>query len=81
MDWIEELAAALGVEAPTPRETADLLDAARDVAHRVERRITPLSTYLLGISVGRRIADGAAADEALGGALGTLRAALPQQGA
>ena len=39
--WIDELAEALGEEALTREEANDLLGAARDVAHRVERKITP----------------------------------------
>ena len=32
-----------------------MLDAARDVAHGVERKITPVSTFLLGMNVERRV--------------------------
>jgi len=35
------------------------------VAHGVERRLAPLSTYLAGIHVGRRLAEGATPAEAL----------------
>jgi hypothetical protein len=77
MDWLEELAATLAVEAPTAQETAELLDAARDVAHQVERKITPLSTFVLGMAVERRVAGGASRDEALLAVLAGLRASLP----
>ena len=53
MAWPEELAEALGEEPLTADETADLLDLARDVAHNTERRYAPLSTYLIGLAVGR----------------------------
>jgi hypothetical protein len=29
-----------------------MLDVARDVAHQVERRATPVTTYLMGVAVG-----------------------------
>ena len=80
MDPLERLAEALGVEAPTATETSAILSVARDVAHTVERRITPVSTYLLGISVERRIADGASRADALSAALSDLRTAVPDHG-
>ena len=76
-DWIDELAAALGEEPLTPSERNALLGAARDVAHRVERRITPLSTFLLGAATGREQAGGATRDEALRGALERLSSLIP----
>jgi hypothetical protein len=76
-NWIDELARALGVEPLTPAETTQLLDAARDVAHRVERKMTPLSTFVIGCAVGREIAGGANRSETLSATLRKLEAALP----
>jgi Domain of unknown function (DUF6457) len=78
MDPIEGLADALGIEGPTATETGAILSVARDVAHTMERRITPVSTYLLGISVQRRVAAGASREEAFRAALSDLRAAVPE---
>jgi uncharacterized protein DUF6457 len=75
--WIDGLAAELGLEPLGREETALLLDAARDVAHRVERRITPLSTFLLGMAVAGRLAAGDPRDDALTGAVVAMRAILP----
>jgi hypothetical protein len=77
MDPIDRLAQALAVDAPTPEETAAILQVARDVAHTIERRITPVSTYLLGLNVQRRVAAGASRGDALAGAVSELRAAIP----
>jgi hypothetical protein len=77
MEWLDDLAATLGVEATGPDEVVDVLDAARDVAHRVERKITPVSTYLLGMSVQRRIHEGMPRPEATAAALQDLRSTLP----
>jgi hypothetical protein len=75
--WIDRLAQALG-EDPLPHgQVNELLDVARDVAHRVERKITPLAAYLLGEAVGREIAAGASRQEALPRAIERLRAELP----
>lgn len=77
--WIDELAAALGEEALTREEANDLLGAARDVAHRVERKITPLAAFLLGSSVGRATSEGATRADALRRALETTEGLLPAQ--
>lgn len=75
--WIDRLAERLGEEPLTAAETERLLHVARDVAHRVERRITPLSAFLLGTAVGRELAGGTPRGEALPAALGALEALLP----
>ena len=75
-EWIDDLAAAFGDEPLTPQEVDSLLGVARDVAHGVERKVTPLSTFLLGAAVGRRTAVGVSRAEAMGPALATLRDTL-----
>jgi hypothetical protein len=75
--WIDELARALGEEPLTTTETTRLLDAARDVAHRVERKMTPLSAFVIGCAVGRELASGADRTATLSATLGQLEAALP----
>jgi hypothetical protein len=76
--WIDRLASAFGQEPASAGETSDILSIARDVAHGVERRITPVSTYLLGIAVGRRMAGGSRRSDALAASVAELRAILPQ---
>jgi hypothetical protein len=76
--WIDHLANALG-EPPLSKEEADtLLEVARDVAHRVERKVTPLSTFLLGVAVGRGTAAGTSRPESTAAALEVLRGTLPE---
>ena len=53
MGWPEELAEAVGEEPLSSDEIAEILDVARDVAHTTERKYAPLSTFLLGLAVGR----------------------------
>jgi hypothetical protein len=77
-EWIVRLAGELGEEPPTGAETARLLGVARDVAHRVERRVTPLAAFLVGSAVGRATAGGATREEALARAIATLEAILPE---
>jgi len=79
MAWIEELADALSVDRLSESEMDALLDVARDVAHRVERKVTPLSTFLLGAAVGEAIAGGGARTEALARACSTLAGLLPPE--
>ncbi len=49
--WLREVADDLGVPPDIPIDA--LLDAARVVAHAVERKATPLTTYLIGVAAGR----------------------------
>ena len=75
--WIDRLAEGLGDDPLTREEVNDLLAAAREIAHRVERKITPLATFLLGSSVGRAMSEGATREEALRHALETTEGLLP----
>jgi hypothetical protein len=78
-NWIEGLARNLGEAPLTSAETTQLLSAAGDVAHRVERKMTPLSAFVVGCAVGRRLADGADRTEALSDTLKRLESLLPPQ--
>jgi hypothetical protein len=49
-EFVEALTAAL--ELPSAVDTDTMLDVARDVAHNVERRAAPVTTYLVGVAVG-----------------------------
>jgi hypothetical protein len=50
--WIAEVAGELGLSAKTLDRDA-VLDVARNAAHQVARPAAPLTTYLLGVAVGR----------------------------
>jgi Domain of unknown function (DUF6457) len=75
--WTDELAVALGVPAPSDTERTVLLDASREIAHRVERKETPLTTFLVGLAVGRDTATGISPEDALDTALTVLAGVLP----
>lgn len=77
MPWIDELAEALGVEPLSEYEVERLLDVSRDVAHGIERKVTPLASFLLGMSVQSRMQNADARAAAVDGAIEDLRAALP----
>jgi len=76
-DWIDGLAEAMGEGSLSAHETERILRIARDVAHRVERRDTPLAAFLLGMDVARRTASGTARGVALDEAIATADALLP----
>jgi hypothetical protein len=76
-DWLASLAITLGVDPLDEGQVGELLDVARDVAHRVERKATPMATFLLGAAVQRRIGHGATATDAFGDAVAELRSRLP----
>ncbi len=75
--WIDRLARELGEEPLTDAEATRLLGSARDVAHRVERKITPLAAFLLGSATGRGTVAGASRQDALAVTLETLERLLP----
>ncbi|MFG1935315.1 DUF6457 domain-containing protein [Mycobacterium sp. NPDC048908] len=76
-NWIDELAHALGEQPLTSEETTQLLGTAGDVAHRVERKMTPLSTFLLGCAVGRKLETGADRADTITDAVRRLGSLLP----
>jgi hypothetical protein len=49
--WIETACAELGVE-PGDEYIKTILNLARVIAHKVDRRGAPLTSYLLGLAVG-----------------------------
>lgn len=71
-EWIQELTAEIGLSDVELDEDSMhiLLDLARDVAHQVIRPATPITTYLLGVAVGRGASLGAVAAKATALALG-----------
>ncbi|EKF21538.1 putative molybdopterin-guanine dinucleotide biosynthesis protein MobA [Mycolicibacterium hassiacum DSM 44199] len=78
-EWIDDLARALGEPPLTAAEKTRLLETARDVAHRVERKFTPLTTFVIGTALGRRLADGADRIDALKELLEQVRDHLPPE--
>jgi len=64
-EWLVRWAEALGERPVTNEEIGEMLSLSRDVAHQVERKMAPLSTYLAGIHVGRRLAEGVNTHDAL----------------
>ena len=75
--WIDDLARALDLDPLTASETDRLLRIARDVAHRVERKGAPLASFLLGMYVAGRTADGSARASALREAIASTVVLLP----
>ena len=53
--WLAAVAAEVGTSdlVLSPDEVRTLLDLARDAAHEVERVAAPLTTFLVGVAVGR----------------------------
>ena len=75
-DWLQRLATTIGVDTLTEEQAEELLVAARDVAHGVERKITPLATFLLGAAVQRGIGHGRTHEEAFDQVMASLRTIL-----
>jgi Domain of unknown function (DUF6457) len=61
-DWIDEVCGALAIEEDVDIDL--LLDVARVVAHKVERRAAPVTTYIIGLAAARERDDPEAAASA-----------------
>lgn len=59
--FVEQACAALGVDAAQVDITT-IHDLARDVAHTVDRPLAPVSTFILGMAIGARAAQGETVD-------------------
>lgn len=55
-DWITAVCARLGVD-PTLVDVAVIHDLTRRVAHRYERPMAPVSSYMVGVAVGLAVRD------------------------
>jgi len=55
--WVEELRGTLGIDDEV--DIAAILDLAKDFAHNVARPAAPLTTYAIGLAVGRAAGGGA----------------------
>jgi len=75
-DWLGTAAEALGVDPIDDDMQERLLGVARDVAHGVERKLTPLAAYMLGVAVQRRTASGEDRSVAFAAALSDLERAI-----
>lgn len=62
-DWLQRLGAALELDdlALDANLLHTVLDLARDAAHQVDRPAAPLTTFLVGVAVGRGAPLGASA--------------------
>jgi Domain of unknown function (DUF6457) len=76
-EWVNGLAAELRLDPLSKHEADHALRVARDVAHRVERKATPLAMYVVGLAVGRQLAD-RGRDEAIEDVIHTLLLRLPE---
>ena len=76
-EWIDRLAGALDEPGISAEELGSVLKLARDVAHGVERRLAPVSAFLVGVAVGTRSARGVSREEAFRTAVDTTRSLLP----
>ncbi|MFV0434876.1 MAG: DUF6457 domain-containing protein [Leucobacter sp.] len=61
-EWLAAAAGELGLD-PDTIDIATVLNVARDVAHNVARPAAPLSTFLLGVAVGRTLPGAASAED------------------
>ncbi len=77
--WIDDLATAFALEPLSDAEIDRILLISRDVAHRVERKGTPLAAFLLAMDVAARMASGTSRGVALDDSIAAVRAMLPPE--
>ena len=75
--WVTKASAALEID-PALVDITLVHELSRNVAHNVIRPLAPVSTYMLGIAVGRRLAAGEAVDEDVRRELAALIPQSPQ---
>lgn len=51
LDWVGEACAAVGVDADAV-DIVQIHDLSKQVAHRLERPLAPVSTFILGLALG-----------------------------
>ena len=76
-EWIDELAETFGLKPLSADEADRLLRVARDVAHRVERKGTPLAAFLMGMDVASRVRGGASRQAAINDSIAAVEVLLP----
>jgi hypothetical protein len=79
-EWLGRFAAQLDDPHPTQEEIGAMLRLAREVAHGVERKLAPLSTFVAGRHVARRMGEGATPETALREVMEAAAALIPEAG-
>lgn len=78
-DHLRRFAEALDEPPLPPQEISTILELTRDVAHGTERKLAPLTSYLVGIQLGRQLEGGADRDEAFDEVVDRVLATIPDQ--
>ena len=76
--WIIEACGAVGVD-PADVDISAIHRLSRDIAHGFARPMAPVGSYILGLAVGARLAQGLAVDQAA--LTAALRSTFPQDDA
>ena len=77
-EWLGRLASELGEEPPGRDEIGTMLRVSRDVARGVERKLAPLTTFVAGMHVARRAAEGIDRSQALREVEAAVTALVPE---
>lgn len=76
--WLDRLTSTLGDPPLERQEIGVLLRLARGVARASDRKLAPLTTFVAGVHVGRRTAEGATREEAGREVLEAIRKISPE---
>ena len=77
-DWLDDFARALGERPLEREEVGAVLALAREVAHGVERRLAPLASFVAGMHMQRRVAEGAGVADVVEEIRAAARTLIPE---
>ena len=78
LDWVAEASAAVGVD-PAEVDIVKLHHLSKQVAHRLERPLAPVSTFILGLPMGSGAAGTQGTGRPIDNALSLLLQTLPSE--
>lgn len=76
LDWVAEASSAVGID-PSDVDIVQLHHLSKQVAHRLERPMAPVSTFILGLALGSGAGGTQGAGRPIDNALARLLQTLP----
>lgn len=78
LTWVTQASAAVGVD-PADVDIVEIHHLSKHVAHRLERPLAPVSTFILGLALGMAKSSGNATSDTRADALARILDTLPEE--